>query len=453
MFPSVNRRLWIAATSMLVGAGACSEPQAPTPQGLLLGGDATLVVDATTTSSATGLGSDMDPDGYMAWVDVTHSAALAPNGAVMFGGLTAGDHVVALYGIAPNCSVGTLFKGASNPRPVSLMAGLGGSTDFSLECGLWGGLFASTHTTGVDVDPDGFTITVDGTMSRIIPANGNATYTLLNEGQHTVAVSGIAGNCTLSGTNPRTVTVPPGKTAPLELSTSCVPTQGGTGTLTVTTTATGSNLDSDGYTVTLDGLSSFPIATTNGSVSHSGPAGNHTVALSGVASNCTVSGANPRTVAVAASGAASTAFSVACLVPQPSVSGAGQLGLGDPAPRRNVQTFDLDLRADLTGRFTFTDLSNIHPSGNPASLTTDHVSDPATGFTAFRNSSSVCRDPSRGVEFDALGREDEGPVVSYTVIVCDDGPQGSGRDFVSFYLPAEAYGRSGVVTSGDIVKK
>ena len=54
---------------------------------------------------------------------------------------------------------------------------------------------------------------------------------------------------------------------------------------------------------------------------------------------------------------------------------------------------------------------------------------------------------------DAVGREDEGQLVSYTVQLCDNGPAGSGSDFWSIFLPSEGYGHSGSVTSGDIVKQ
>lgn len=43
--------------------------------------------------------------------------------------------------------------------------------------------------------------------------------------------------------------------------------------------------------------------------------------------------------------------------------------------------------------------------------------------------------------------------MSYTVALCDNGPAGSGADFFSFYIPEKGYGRSGVATSGDIVKQ
>jgi len=63
-----------------------------------------------------------------------------------------------------------------------------------------------------------------------------------------------------------------------------------TGSLTVSASTTGSSLDADGYTVTVDGGSPQAIGI-NGSVTFNGlAAGGHSIALSGVAANCTVSG-------------------------------------------------------------------------------------------------------------------------------------------------------------------
>lgn len=83
---------------------------------------------------------------------------------------------------------------------------------------------------------------------------------------------------------------------------------------------------------------------------------------------------------------------------------------------------------------------------------TDHNADPETSITAFRSSSSVCADPSRGVEIDATGREDTGGVVAYTLALCDNGPANSGMDFSSVFIPSEGFRRSGQVASGGIVK-
>src|SRR6266702_4141467 len=73
-----------------------------------------------------------------------------------------------------------------------------------------------------------------------------------------------------------------------------------TGSITVTTSTTGLDLDLDGYTVTVDGSTSTSqsIATNSGSagVTFLGlSVGNHGVALSSVASNCSVTGGNSQT--------------------------------------------------------------------------------------------------------------------------------------------------------------
>src|SRR6266853_1262521 len=70
----------------------------------------------------------------------------------------------------------------------------------------------------------------------------------------------------------------------------------------------------NGYTVSVDGVTKS--ITVNGSVTYNGlTAGNHSVGLSDVASNCVVSGQNPRTVAVSAGNTAQTSFAVTCTAP------------------------------------------------------------------------------------------------------------------------------------------
>src|SRR5439155_7558 len=218
----------------------------------------------------------------------------------------------------------------------------------------WGGTIA----TGVDLDADGYTVLVDGS-GQPVATNGSVTFTGLATGNHSVALSGAAQNCTVSGANPQSGTVMAGGMTSVTFSLSCAPIGSGSGGLTVTTSTTGYNLDPDGYTVTIDGTNSQPIAT-NGNVTFTAPAGANPVALSGVAANC-------------------------------------------------------------------------------------------------KASPSKCQDPTRGVEFDAVGRGDEGDLRSYTVQVCDDDPRtgsgGSGVDFFSVYIAVGGYGRSGIPTSGDIVKR
>lgn len=459
MVLDLDRMLWAVVAATLAVTSACNDPQSPkrdAPSSLLTdGADGTLAAEIHTAGAfpdASSFGA-IDPDGYTVWLDGTQSQAVATNGIVTFSGLTAGNHQVALYGIAPNCTVNTLMNGSNNPRTVSVIAGALGGTDFDLGCGSWGGLFVTTNTTGVDLDADGYTVTVDGGANQVIAANGSVTFTQLYANSHTIALSGLSENCTLSGSNSRAVTIAAGKTGSLTFSASCTPMGQGSGTLTVVTNTTGSNPDADGYTVTADGTFTQAIAT-NGSATFTVPAGANPVALSGMTSNCALNGPNPAVVTVPAGGTATTTVAVTCFVPGTRVSGTGQLGLGTPTPGNNVQAFDFDVRADLTGRFYITAYDDIHPDGTIAQVFADPAKDPATFIKAYRASSAACTDPSQGVEFDALGRD--GPdLVNFTVIACDDGAQGSGRDFLSFFIDKHAdagIGRSGMVTSGDIVK-
>jgi hypothetical protein len=62
----------------------------------------------------------------------------------------------------------------------------------------------------------------------------------------------------------------------------------------------------------LDGASSQAVASNGSTTFASIPVGDHDVMLSDVASNCTVAGDNPRTVAVASASTAQTTFTIFC---------------------------------------------------------------------------------------------------------------------------------------------
>src|SRR5213596_3391867 len=219
-----------------------------------------------------------------------------------------------------------------------------------------------------------------------------------------------------------------------------------TGQLTVTTSTTGTSLPS-GYTVTVDGTTSQSIGI-NRSVTFTGlTATSHTVALSGVPTNCSVSGGTSQTVTVPAGGTATSAFSLSCTATSGvEVSGTGQIGPGSPTAGSNLQTFTFDVKSDLSGTLTYTDYSI------PASLQVGPTF-PGTGISAFRTSSSACSDPTKGAEFDGTGQVvGETELPNFTVAVCDNGPAGSGLDFFSFSAPSISYSKSGTLTGGDIVK-
>ncbi len=187
-----------------------------------------------------------------------------------------------------------------------------------------GNLTVTTSTSGSDV-PASYTLNASGpggSTSQAIGANTSVTFSGVTPGDYTVSLSDVAANCTMSGANPRTVTVPSGGTGSTTFSVSCT-TPSTTGNLTVTTSTTGSSLPS-GYTVTVDGSQSQAIGA-NSSVTFSNlAAGSHGVALTNVAANCTVSGSNPQTVTVPSGGTVSASFSLRCTAPnRPPIVNAG----------------------------------------------------------------------------------------------------------------------------------
>src|SRR5256885_15652596 len=179
------------------------------------------------------------------------------------------------------------------------------------------GTLAVTVTPSGSNTPSGYTVIVDGSSRQSVGANGLVTFIGLPPGSHTVQLSGVPSNCSVSGSNPRSVSLIAGLVATTSFSVSCAAPPPQTGNLTVSTSTSGSNVDADGYTVTVDGNASRSIGT-NSSVTFTGlSAGSHTVALSGVASNCTLSGGTSRAGSVPAGGTASTTFSVSCTAPPP----------------------------------------------------------------------------------------------------------------------------------------
>src|SRR5207248_121853 len=131
------------------------------------------------------------------------------------------------------------------------------------------------------------------------------------------------------------------------------------GNLTVTTTTTGSTLPS-GYAASFDGPGGSggsggtgPVATNGSTTFGALAAGSYMVTLSAMPATCgvTSTSANPQTITVPALGTVTATFAMQC----GEVSGQGQIGTGSPTPGNNVVTFDFDVRAGLTGRFTGTD--------------------------------------------------------------------------------------------------
>jgi hypothetical protein len=261
-------------------------------------------LSVTTTTAGTGL-----PSGYTVTVDDTIAQPIGINAVVTFVGLAAGSHVVRIGGVTSSCQV----RGA-NPDTVSVPGGETAQARFDVTCAApppppppTGNVVVTTATSGASL-PSGYTTTLDSGPATPIGVNDSVTTTGINPGNHTVALGGVPGNCTVTGPNAQTVTVTAGSTARAAFTIGCT---AATGSLTVTTTTTGSNLPA-GYTLSLENGQSGTIGS-NASVTATGiPTGNHTVTLGGVPGNCTVVSPNPLAVTVTAGATTQASFTISC---------------------------------------------------------------------------------------------------------------------------------------------
>src|SRR5215213_3462994 len=85
-----------------------------------------------------------------------------------------------------------------------------------------------------------------------------------------------------------------------------------TGSLAITTTTTGNTPDADGYTVQIDTEQPSAIGASATLQISDLVVGDHTVLLVGIASNCSVTGENPRTVIITADVTEPISFEVTC---------------------------------------------------------------------------------------------------------------------------------------------
>lgn len=261
---------------------------------------------AMVTAATTG--SSSDPDGYSVTLDGLDRGALAINGELTVAGLASGDHVVGLSGIAANCQAA-----GENPRAITVTAGSIVTAAFLLTCttppAASGAIRVTTTTSGASPDPDGYAFAVDGGTAQPIGTGASTTVGGVAAGNHSVTLSGLAGNCTVQGTNPRAVTLAAGATAELAFAVTCT---AATGSLRIRTATTGSSPDQDGYTATVDAGTAQSIAV-NGTRTVSGlNPGSHQVTLGGLASNCRVTGDNPRSASVSAGGTVELSFAITC---------------------------------------------------------------------------------------------------------------------------------------------
>jgi hypothetical protein len=167
-------------------------------------------------------------------------------------------------------------------------------------------------TTTSDPAAANYNITLDNGASRPAGANGRLVLSDVDEGTHLVQLGGVPTGCSVSGENPRTVSVTAGDTTTVEFTVQCEPPPT-TGSLHIVTATTGADPDADGYTYALDAEAPQPIGTGSEVTLEGITPGQHTVLLGGLAPNCTLQGEAARTVTLTAGGTTQVLYNVTCI--------------------------------------------------------------------------------------------------------------------------------------------
>lgn len=200
-----------------------------------------------------------------------------------------------------------MFLGCIFPI-VALLAGACGDSDTGVDVP---DLQVRTATSGTELDPDGYLLSVDGDAGRAVGVTDTLEITGLTEGDHQVSLGGVIENCAVQGDNPRTVHVVSGSTSETEFLVACGPLAGA---VTVTTVTTGDEPDPDGYGLVVDDGPAVPAGANDAVTIGQLTAGAHQVTLTGIADNCRLQEDNPQAVVVTEGDTAAVAFTLRCPV-------------------------------------------------------------------------------------------------------------------------------------------
>ena len=247
------------------------------------------------------------PATYDVVLDADPFGPVDPSGTRALDSIPSGVHTVGLSAVPANCQLA-----GENPQVLTLQTGATATVSFAVTCVApppeTGTLRITIATTGVDAD--GYRLVIDDGARQPVGMNGAVILGNLATGNHVVRLSGLASGCASTEANPRQVAVASGATATVAFNVTCTPPP--IGSLRVTTTTTGTNIDPDGYAFSVDRGPARQIASSGAVMMDSLAPGGHTVALSGLAQGCLLDGSNPRPVDVTASATTELVFAIQC---------------------------------------------------------------------------------------------------------------------------------------------
>lgn len=192
---------------------------------------------------------------------------------------------------------------------------------------------------GLDPDPDGYVVTIDGASANTFSGPGSVRVEV-EAGEHTFELGGLASNCLPTTAAAQTITVYPGKTTELAFGVRCTAI---TGIVEVTIQTTGLDLDGDGYELSLDDGPAKSVLPSSFTLFAPVPGGSHTVSLTGTASNCGLAGANPLEVNVEVGGLVRDVAHVTIFVSCTAVTGVIEVRAPTTGPDADADGYDVSL--------------------------------------------------------------------------------------------------------------
>lgn len=263
-------------------------------------------------------------------------------------------------------------------------------------------------TSGTDLDTNGYAIVLDSQTPRPVSMNGTLHLTDVPAGPHQLSVVDVEGNCTVPD-NPRTIRVPDNGVLDVSILVTC---RLKTGNLSVWVHTTGSNVDTSGYSLFLDGQPVMHVPSDGGVNVNDIPVGRHALTFSNVASNCALT-PSPVEVDVSFGVTSQVDLTVTCLAPgpavrlgftvQPSRSTAG--AAISPAVQVAARDTGGFVATGFTGTVTLaiganpgggalTGTTSVQAVAGVATFTDLHISQTGTGYTLVAASSTLAPDTS-----------------------------------------------------------
>ena len=207
---TLGRLAFIGATALI--SGGCSDANAPDAPA-----SGTIVVTAPI------IGRDGSHDGYNVTLDAEpgwkKAATVFMSQAARFG-VPPGSYALTLTGpLRENCQL-TGPATQTVAVPLTVAPGDTFAVVFPVHCAaITGDVRLVARTTGPDPDPDGYSLLVDGSeipsndwfSSRFLLPDDDLLIPEVTPGDHVYEISEIAPNCTVVGSNARTVTVTVGE--------------------------------------------------------------------------------------------------------------------------------------------------------------------------------------------------------------------------------------------------